>query len=120
MYGSCTQLREFFETSGQAYVLRVPSNFTLTLAAGTKLTCAQAVRRLLKDKRRWEIRSAGHGSKGQRWYAWAWIATASPRHHLLVRRHLKTGDLAFHYCWVPGGQILTKARLIRAAGLDGR
>ena len=38
VYGSCTQLREFFETRGQAYVLRVPSNFTLTLAAGTKLT----------------------------------------------------------------------------------
>jgi SRSO17 transposase len=117
VYGSCTQLREFFEASGQAYVLRVPSNFTLTLAAGTKLTCVEAVRRLLKHPRRWEIRSAGTGSKGQRWYAWAWIATASPRHHLLVRRHLRTGDLAFHYCWVPGGQVLTKARLIRAAGL---
>ena len=69
VYGSCTQLREFFETRSQAYVLRVPSNFTLTLAAGTTLTCAQAVSRLLKDKRRWEIRSAGHGPKGQRWYA---------------------------------------------------
>lgn len=117
VYGNCTQLREFFEASGQAYVLRVPSDFTLTLAAGTKLTCAEAVQRLLKHKRRWEVRSAGHGSKGERWYAWAWLATASPRHHLLIRRHLKTGELAFHYCWVPGGQILTKARLIRAAGL---
>ena len=94
-----------------------PSNFTLTLAAGTKLTCAEAVKRLLKDKRRWEVRSAGKGSKGERWYAWAWIATASPRHHLLVRRHLKTGELAFHYCYVPEGQLLTKTRLIRAAGL---
>jgi SRSO17 transposase len=117
VYGSCTQLREFFEAEGQAYVLRVPSNFTLTLAAGTKMTCAEAVSRLLKHKRRWEVRSAGSGSKGERWYAWAWIATASPRHHLLVRRHLRTGDLAFHYCWVPAGQLLTKARLIRAAGL---
>ena len=117
VYGSCTQLREFFEAEGQAYVLRVPSNFTLTVVAGTKLTCAQAVTALLKDKRRWEIRSAGHGSKGQRWYAWAWLATASPRHHLLVRRHLRTGELAFCYCWVPAGQLLTKARLIRAAGL---
>ena len=45
MYGNCTQLREYFEACGQAYVLRVPSNFTVTLAAGTKLTCAQAVRR---------------------------------------------------------------------------
>ena len=117
VYGNCTQLRQHFEAEGQAYVLRVPSNFTLTLAAGTKLTCAKAVTALLKDKRRWEVRSAGHGSKGERWYAWAWIATASARHHLLIRRHLKTGELAFHYCWVPDGQILTKPRLIRAAGL---
>jgi len=117
VYGNCTGLREFFEASGQAYVLRVPSNFMLTLAAGTKLTCAEAVRALLKDKRRWEVRSAGSGSKGERWYAWAWLATASARHHLLVRRHLKTGELAFHYCWVPEGQVLTKTRLIRAAGL---
>ena len=117
VYGNCTQLREHFEAQGQAYVLRVPSNFTLTLAAGTKLTCAEAVQALLKHKRRWEARSAGSGSKGERWYAWAWIATASARHHLLVRRHLKTGELAFHYCFVPEGQLLTKTRLIRAAGL---
>ena len=117
VYGNCTQLREFFEAEGQAYVLRVPSNFTLALAAGTKLTCAQAVTALLKHERRWETRSAGSGSKGERWYAWAWLATASPRHHLLVRRHLKTGELAFHYCYVPEGQVLTKTRLIRAAGL---
>ena len=34
VYGNCTELREFFEERGQAYVLRVPSNFRLTLAAG--------------------------------------------------------------------------------------
>jgi SRSO17 transposase len=117
VYGGCTKLREFFEASGQAYVLRVASNFMITLAPGTKMTCAEAVKRLLKDKRRWEVRSAGQGSRGDRWYAWAWIAAASPRHHLLVRRHLKTGELAFHYCYVPQGQLLTKTRLVRAAGL---
>ena len=117
VYGNCTQLREHFEATGQAYVLRVPSNFTLTLAVGTKMTCAEAVLALLKHKRRWEVRSAGSGSKGERWYAWAWLATASARHHLLIRRHLTTGELAFHYCFVPDGQILTKTRLIRAAGL---
>jgi SRSO17 transposase len=117
VYGASTGLREFLESRGQAYVLRVASNFTVTLAGGTKLTCAQAVKTLLKDKRSWEVRSAGQGSKGQRWYAWAWIAAASPRHCLLIRRHLKTGELAFHYCHVPEGQLLTKTRLIRAAGL---
>ena len=119
VYGSCTGLREYLEHEGQAYVLRVASSFMLALAAETRMTCVDAVRKLLgdRDRRRWEVRSAGEGPKGDRWYAWAWIGTASPRHHLLVRRHLQTGELAFHYCYVPEGQLLTKARLIRAAGL---
>jgi SRSO17 transposase len=117
VYGNCTELRGFFEDAGQAYVLRVPSNFHLMLASGISVTCAQVVSRLLKDNRRWEIRSAGKGSKGDRWYSWAWIGTASSRHYLLIRRHLKTGELAFHYCYVPEGRMLTKTRLIRAAGL---
>ncbi len=60
-------------------MLRVPSSFGLTLARGITTTCAQAVTRLLTDARRWEVRSAGAGSKGQRWYARALPATASPR-----------------------------------------
>jgi Tfp pilus assembly pilus retraction ATPase PilT len=38
VYGSRTQLREFFETRGQAYVLRVVATFMVTLA---KLGLAQ-------------------------------------------------------------------------------
>jgi SRSO17 transposase len=117
VYGSCTDLREYLEGRGQAYVLRVACSFMLTLAGGAKMTCAEAVSKLLKAKNAWEVRSAGQGSKGERWYAWAWLATASPRHSLLIRRHLKTGELAFHYCFVPPGQGASKARLIRAAGL---
>lgn len=96
VYGSCTQLREYCEDQDQGYVLRVPSNFRLTLAAGLRLTCKQAASRLLAIDRSWEVRSAGQGSKGSRWYAWARAATISPRHYLLIRRHLATGDLAFH------------------------
>ena len=116
VYGSCTQLREFLQDTGLAYVLRVPSNFRVTLAGGMTLTCAEVVRALGKDLR-WEIRSAGNGSKGQRWYAWAWIGAASRLHHLLIRRHIRTGELAFHYCFVPAGQPAGMTRLIRAAGL---
>jgi hypothetical protein len=105
------------EDRGQGYVLRVSSTFGLTLARGATMTCAQAVTRLLASARRWEVRSAGHGSKGQRWYAWALLAAASPRHHLLIRRHLGSGELAFHYSFVPEGQQVSMARLIRAAGL---
>ena len=45
VYGNCTQLREFFEQHGQAYVLRVASTFMIDLPSGTRLTCAQAVTR---------------------------------------------------------------------------
>jgi SRSO17 transposase len=117
VYGNCTELREYFEQREQAYVLRVASTFMLQLNPQTPMTCAEAVKLLIGDPRRWEVRSAGSGSKGERWYAWAWIATASPRHSLLARRHLRSGELAFHYCYVPEGHLLTKARLIRAAGL---
>ena len=101
-------------------MLRVPSTFRLTLAAGVSLTCTRAVTCLLKDTRRWEIRSAGTGSRGQRRYAWVWLATASPRHHLLVRRHLSTGELACHYCFVPCGQPVLRPGLSAPLGSDGR
>jgi SRSO17 transposase len=116
VYGSCTQLREYLEEQGQAYVLRVPSNFYLIVARGVRLTCTQAAATLAGTRRGWEVRSAGHGAKGRRWYAWAWLATATPRHYLLIRRHLATGDLAFHYCFVPAGQPASLPRLVRAAG----
>ena len=116
VYGSCTELREYLEDRDQAYVLRVPCSFRLALPGGVTLTCQQAAARL-RGRRGWEIRSAGTGSKGQRWYAWAWLGTASPRHHLLIRRHLTTGELAFHYCYLPDGQPGSPARPVRAAGL---
>ena len=117
VYGACTKLRLFLEQHQQAYVLRVRSSFTLTLGGGSTLTCAQAVARHCKQKRTWVIRSAGDGSKGERSYAWAWLATAGPAHFMLVRKHRKTGELAFHYCFVPAGQPVTLPRLIAAAGL---
>jgi SRSO17 transposase len=116
VYGSSTQLREYCEDHDQAYVLRIPSSFRLTLASGITLTCKQAAARLGR-RRGWEIRSAGSGSKGERWYAWAWLGTASARHHLLIRRHLATGELAFHYCFLPAGQPASPSRPGRAAGL---
>jgi SRSO17 transposase len=116
VYGSCTELREFCEDHDQAYVLRVPSSFRLTLASGVTLTCKQAAARLGR-RRGWEVRSAGSGSKGQRWYAWAWLGTASRWHHLLIRRHLTTGELAFCYCYLPDGHPASPSRPIRAAGL---
>ena len=116
VYGSCTGLREYLEDRDQAYVLRVPSSFRPTLASGVTLTCKQAAARL-GSRHGWEVRSAGTGSKGQRWYAWAWLGTASPRHYLLIRRHLESGELAYHYCYLPEGQPSSPSRPVRAAEL---
>jgi SRSO17 transposase len=51
VYGNCTDLREYLEGQGQAYVLRVASNFMITLAAGARMTCKDAVKKLLKARR---------------------------------------------------------------------
>src|SRR5260221_3477638 len=104
VYGSCTQLRDYLENQAQAYVLRVPSSFRVTLTAGVTLTCAQAIRRLGHPDLRWEIRPAGESPKGERWYPLASIRIASPRHSLLIRRHPPNGELALHQCQRPAGQ----------------
>jgi len=57
------------------------------------------------------------GSKGERAYAWAWVATTSPRHFLLIRKHLQTGELAYHYCYVPLDRPVTLATLVQVACL---
>jgi len=115
VYGACTRLREYLESVRQAYVLRVRKNFYLTFQDGSTLACEDAVKKMIR-RENWEVRSAGGGSKGERWYAWAWIKV-DERHCLLVRRHLNSGDLAFHYCYTPEGQGFPVSRLIRAAGL---
>jgi SRSO17 transposase len=116
VYGSSPALRCYLEEHAQGYVLRVAKTFLVGLG-GAKLSCAKVVTRHLKARRRWTVASAGTGSKGERDYAWAWVATASPRHWLVIRRHLGTGECAYHYCHVPDGQPVSLKRLITAAGL---
>jgi hypothetical protein len=99
VYGNCTKLRSFLEERGQGYVLRVPSSFHLTLARGTRMTCAEAARRLPRHKNRWRSGPPGWlrapaGTPGP------WLPPP-PRAHAAVRRHLGTGELAFHYCYLP-------------------
>jgi SRSO17 transposase len=117
VYGSSPDLRRYCEEKQQGYVLRIPSNFPVVLGEGTTATCKQIVRTHLKQKKRWQIVSAGAGDKGERLYGWAWVATDSAQHWLLVRKHLKTGECAYHLCFVPQGQPVTLRRLVTAAGL---
>lgn len=67
------------------------------------------------------IDSCGAGSKGERRYAWAWVGTADPRQHLLIRRCLAPNangirELAFYRCFVPRGRPVTLRALVTVAG----
>src|SRR5512132_906593 len=103
VYGRDANLRGFLEAARTGYVLKIPRSFRVTLPTGQKMRADHAAR--LVPAGGWQAASAGQGSKGERDYGWAWLATASPRHDLLIRRSLTDhADLAFFYCHVPAGR----------------
>jgi SRSO17 transposase len=115
VYGRGCKLREACEQAHKGYVLAVPVNFAVTLPSGRKATVAAVAR--LVPARAWETRSCGRGCKGHRDYAWAWAATASPRHWVLIRRSLSDpSDLAFFYCHAPAARPVSLPVLIQVAG----
>lgn len=116
VYGRSGELRTYLEDHGVGYVLRVGCAFYAELAAGVKIRADQAVNTHLGDQRSWHVAGVP-GSKGQRLYAWAWLATTSARHFLLIRKHLTTGELAYHYCHVPDGRPVILTTLIQVACL---
>jgi SRSO17 transposase len=115
VYGRDARLRSALEDSHTGYVLKIPCSFRVTLPAGQKIRADHAAR--LVPANAWQTASAGHGSKGERDYSWAWLATASPRHHLLIRRHLREpADRACFYCHVPPGRACSFTTLVQVAG----
>ena len=84
--------------------------------AGAGLTRADALARRL-PRSAWQQHSAGPGAKGHRYYDWAWIAITSslPGHRwLLIRRHRRTGELAFLRCYA--ARPVPLAALVTVAG----
>ena len=119
VYGRAGKLRTFLQGNGIGYVMRVGCAFAVELVPGAKLRADAAVATHLAGRthqRRWQVCSVT-GSKGERAYAWAWLATTSPRHYLLIRKHLRTGELAYHYCHIPPGRPVTLMTLVRVACL---
>jgi SRSO17 transposase len=115
VYGRSGQLRQACEKAGKGYVLGVPVNFRVTLPSGRPAAISAVA--AMVPAAAWETRSCGPGCKGYRDYAWAWAATASPRHWALIRRSLANpADLAFFYCHVPQGRPVTLTVLVRTAG----
>ncbi|MFZ0044774.1 MAG: IS701 family transposase [Streptosporangiaceae bacterium] len=110
-YGQNTPLRDWLEEQHVSYVLAVPKSFTAATAAG-KLRADELA--ALVPAAGWQQLSCGDGAKGPRFYDWALIATTSPDHHLLVRRPVTGGELAFFTCHAPAGTSL--ADLVKVAG----
>jgi SRSO17 transposase len=115
VYGADPELRAAIAARGLGYVLGIGSNRIVTTAAGTERVDVLA--RSL-PRRAWQRRSAGTGAKGQRWYSWALIDIsgddAAGQHRLLVRRHDKTGELAYYHCYSP--KPATLRDYVRVAG----
>ena len=115
VYGRDRVLRETCEARGIGYSLGVPCSFRIRLPSGGRVR-ADATLKIL-PARAWQVASCGPGSKGDRRYAFAWLATASPRHFLLIRRSLsKPSELAYFYCLVPDHLPATLGVLVAVTG----
>jgi SRSO17 transposase len=115
VYGRDAKLRQVLEDQRTGYVLKIPCSFRITLPTGQKARADHAAR--LVPASAWQTASAGHGSKGERDYGWAWLATTSARHHVLIRRNLTDpADRAYFYCHVPAGRPCSCTTLVRVAG----
>jgi SRSO17 transposase len=110
-YGQNTPLRDWLEARQVRYVLAVPKSFTAVTAAGPRRADQLAE---LVPAAGWQQLSCGGGAKGPRFYDWALIATASPAHHVLARRPVTGGELAFFTCHAPAGTPLSE--LVTVAG----
>jgi hypothetical protein len=123
VYGRSSELRVHLEDHEVGYVLRVGAAFHLTLPSGQTIRVDALVTKELastkQGRKRWQTLAVA-GSKGDRIYSWAWVATASPNHTLLIRKHRDTGELAYHYCYTPPGQPVTLRTLVRVRVCGGR
>jgi SRSO17 transposase len=114
LYGNNGAFRAGVAKQGVGYVLAVSCDHRIPAFPGGK-------RRLRADqvaaavpRRCWQRVSAGAGSKGPRWYDWAWASVHQPGHSLLIRRG-SGGELAFYRCWAPAPVPLTA--LVHVAGM---
>lgn len=116
VYGNDGQFRRFLESRAQAYVLAVRSDQRLWVGPEQK-----RVDRIAGDapKHTWFGCSVADGSKGPRIYDWSaarfgGLTDQGRQRWLLIRRHPKTGELAYYLCCAPP-QVKAK-ELARAAG----
>jgi SRSO17 transposase len=118
-YGGDQHLRRDLQTRDVGYVLAVAKSHRIIACAADGPVRADRIAATLPS-RAWNRISAGPGSKGERYYDWAWITITPPAgeaagcHSLLIRRRISDGELAFYRCWSP--QQVPLHALVRVAG----
>ena len=111
VYGDNGPLREWLESAGVAYVVAVSCDHRVPAGAGRVIRADKLAAKI--PAAAWQRVSCGPGSKGDRVYDWA-LADARPGHDLLIRRSVRSGELAFYRCWAPSPATLVD--LVRVAG----
>lgn len=115
VYGNDPRLRSELEFRAIPYVLAISCSHRL--GTGPARMRADELASIIPE-RSWQSRSAGAGTKGHRDYDWAYLPVETHLEHgtrwLLLRRHRRTGELAFYRCYAPTEKPLTI--LVRIAG----
>ena len=121
VYGNAPQLRAELVERGIGYVLAVAKSHQITTETGPHRADELAAGLATRS---WRRLSAGPGAKGHRLYDWALIETTDPavegvgtcgQHWLLIRRNIRTGELAFYRAYAP-----TRVPLATLVGVAGR
>jgi SRSO17 transposase len=109
-YGDNGPLRAWLQKNKVGYAVAVACDHRVPAGAGRTIRADELARRVPSCG--WQRLSCGPGSKGERLYDWA-IAPAGPRAHLLIRRSVSTGELAYYRCW--SARAVTMAELVAVA-----
>lgn len=120
VYGADPLLRKAIREHRLGYVMQIAANRRVPTHAGSIRVDELAA--TVADTA-WQRYTCGPGSKGPRYYNWAWIAllpegedadSDTGLHHLLIRRTPATGELAYLRCYSPHRVPLST--LVRVAG----
>lgn len=109
VYGNDTKLRARLRVRQIGYVLAIRCDTALNRWDYPNLTITAAQVAATLPPEVWGRYLAGWGSKGPRYYLWAWVkiveteddGTDCGHHWLLFRRNPATGELAYYRCWSP-------------------
>jgi SRSO17 transposase len=113
-YGLDPFLRNTLQQRQVGYVLAIARNHRIQVTAHLRERVDVTSSHL--SEQAWQRYRCGPGSKGERYFDWAWVTIyddAPGRHSLLIRRS-SDGELAFYRCWTPEPVPLTT--LVRVAG----